>query len=152
MAFDRAVIQARITTIETNLDRLALIPQATFDEFVADFRNIEATKHLLQTAIEAMIDICSHAVSRLRLQVPGNGVQLVQVLADAGWLPMERVLTYARMIRFRNLIVHLYAEVDDSYLYDILRNRLDDFRLFIADTWHMVQRDEASGSGEGAQD
>jgi uncharacterized protein YutE (UPF0331/DUF86 family) len=100
---------------------------------------------LLQVAIEAIIDICSHAVSRLRLQVPGNGIQLVQALADAGWLPAEHASTYAQMIRFRNLVVHLYAQVDEHYVYDILLHHLSDFQLFVADAWRMVQRAQGSG-------
>lgn len=144
MIFDLEVIQARITIIEQNLAHLSQIPQRDFDEFVADFRNIEAAKHLLQTAIEAIIDICSHCVARLRLKVPGNGAQLVQALADAGWLPAEHAAMYARMIRFRNLVVHVYAEVDDREIYNILQNHLDEFHSFVGDAWRMVQRDQAA--------
>ena len=144
MTFDAQVIQARIVIIEENLSQLEQIPQATLAEFVADFRNVEATKHLLQTAIEAMIDICSHCVARLRLQVPGNGARLVQALADAGWIPAEHAPIYARMIRFRNLVVHLYAEVDDEQIYDILCHQLNDFRTFIADVGRMLQRQRGS--------
>ena len=146
MIFDLEVIQARISVIEEKLSRLNQIPQDDFDQFVADFRNVEASKHLLQTAIEAILDICSHCVARLRLRIPGNGSQLVQALADAGWLPAENALVYIRMIRFRNLIVHLYAEVDDQYIYDVLQNHLDDFRMFIADTGRMIQRVQNQGA------
>jgi uncharacterized protein YutE (UPF0331/DUF86 family) len=122
---------------------LARIPQANFDEFVADFRNVEATKHLLQTAIEAMVDVCAHFVARLRLQAPENGARLVQVLAGHGWLPPENVSTYVNMIRFRNLVVHLYSTVDDRRVYEILRDHLDDFRAFIVDAWGIVKRGKA---------
>lgn len=140
MAFDTEMVQARIAIIEENLSRLAQIPQADFNEFVADFRNVEATKHLLQTAIEAMVDIWAHFVARLRLQAPENGTQLVKALAEANWLPKEHVSTYSKMIRFRNLIVHMYSDVDDRQVYDILRHHLDDFRMFIADAWRIVQQ------------
>ncbi len=140
MAFDIEVVQARIAIIEENLSRLAQIPQADFDEFVADFRNVEATKHMLQTAIEAMIDICAHFVASLRLRVPENGTQLVQVLAKANRLPQEHVPAYSKMIRFRSRVVHLYSEVDDRQVYDILCHHLDDFRTFIADAWRIVQQ------------
>lgn len=140
MDFDQEVIEARIVIIEDNLDKLAQIPQTDFDQFVQDFRNVEAAKHLLQTAIEAMVDICSHLVARLRLQVPGNGTKLVQALAEANLLPAENVPKYTKMIRFRNLVVHLYAEVDDRQIYEIMRHNLDDFRLFIADAWRIIQK------------
>lgn len=34
------------------------------------------------------------------------------------------------MVKFRNRIVHVYWEVGDEVLYDILQNRLDDFNQF----------------------
>ena len=37
---------------------------------------------------------------------------------------------YANMVRFRNLIVHQYEQVDPAILYDLARNRLVDFRAF----------------------
>lgn len=148
MAFDVELVQARIAVIEENLRRLAQIPQADFNQFAADFRNVEATKHLLQTAIEAIIDLCAHFVARLRLQTPGNGAQLINALAQANWLPTEHAPVYVNMIRFRNLVVHLYATVDDRQIYDILRNHLDDFQMFIADAWRVVQRGQGSDAGE----
>ncbi|MEW5961255.1 MAG: DUF86 domain-containing protein [Chloroflexota bacterium] len=138
MAFDIEIVQARIAIIEENLTKLEQIPQANFDEFIADFRNVESTKHLLQTAIEAMVDICSHCAARLRLHTPENGTKLVHALAKANLIPSEHVPIYAQMIRFRNLVVHLYTEVDDQQIYDILQHHLNDFRLFIADTWRIM--------------
>lgn len=143
MVFDVDVVQARIAIIEENLSRLAQIPQDDFDGFVADFRNVEATKHLLQTAIEAMIDICAHFVARLRIRAPENGVQLVKSLGRANLLPPEHVPIYSKMIRFRNLVVHLYSDVNDRrQVYDILCHHLEDFRKFIADAWTIVQREQ----------
>ena len=35
------------------------------------------------------------------------------------------------MARFQNRLVHLYWEVDDEQLYEILQERLDDFKKFL---------------------
>lgn len=72
--------------------------------------------------------------------MPENGAQLVKALAEANWLPKEHVSTCSKMIRFRNLVVRLYSDVDDRQIYDILRYHLDDFRMFIADAWRIVQQ------------
>lgn len=34
------------------------------------------------------------------------------------------------MVRFRNVLVHLYVQVDVGRVYDNLQNRLDDFGQF----------------------
>jgi uncharacterized protein YutE (UPF0331/DUF86 family) len=43
------------------LEKLKAIPE---EQFFSDFRNIEATTHLLQIAIEAMTDICTHILAK----------------------------------------------------------------------------------------
>jgi uncharacterized protein YutE (UPF0331/DUF86 family) len=40
---------------------------------------------------------------------------------------------YVDIVRFRNLIVHQYEQVDPALLYDIARNHLGDFRQFRAE-------------------
>jgi len=153
--FDEAKLRLRIGVIEENLTRLETIRPHSFEAFQADFLKVEATKHLLQVAIEALIDICAHITARLRIRPPENGAELVKALGNAGLLPADHVKKYVQMIKFRNLVVHLYAEVDDHRVYDILQNHLEDFRLFIADAWSIVQKysppeeDSSNGCGPG---
>ena len=90
-------------------------------------------------AVEAMIDVCTHFVARLRLKTPGNSAETVKALSRAGVLPGDHVDRYDDMIRFRNVLVHLYADVDDERVYVILRDHLGDFRLFVADAWRIVK-------------
>lgn len=53
-------IQAKLGILRENLDKLARIPQATIEEFQGDFRNVDAALHLLQTSIQALLDIGSY--------------------------------------------------------------------------------------------
>ncbi|OGO40095.1 MAG: hypothetical protein A2Z04_03580 [Chloroflexi bacterium RBG_16_57_9] len=138
--FDEDKLRLRIGVIEENLVRLETIRSYSFEDFQADFLKVEATKHLLQVAIEAMVDICAHITARLRIRPPENGAALVKALGKVGLLPGDHVKKYVQMIKFRNLLVHLYADVDDRRVYDILQNHLGDFHLFIADTWAIVQK------------
>jgi len=85
------------------------------------------------------MDICAHIAARLRLKTPSEGIELIRLLEREGLLPKEHADIYVQMVRFRNLLVHLYQEVDNQRLYDIIQNELSDFRLFIADVWHIVQ-------------
>ena len=140
MQHDPLTVDSRIRVLETNLRRLEMLRALSFHEFEADFRNIEAAKHLLQIAVEAMIDLAAHFVARLRLGIPNESAQLFMALADAGWLPLEHAERYTQMTRFRNLIVHLYVDVDLQQLYSIVQNDLDDFRTFIGDVRRIVKR------------
>jgi uncharacterized protein YutE (UPF0331/DUF86 family) len=60
-------IQRRLEVLRVNLECLAEIPQETFEEFSADFRNLDSALHRLQTSIQALLDIGAVLVSRLGL-------------------------------------------------------------------------------------
>lgn len=138
MEYDLPRIRERIQYIETSLARLETLRNLPEEEFLKDFRNVEAAKHLLQTAIEAMMDIAAHIVARRRLGTPREGAETFRRLGEAGLLPPERVPTYVRMVRFRNLVVHLYHEVDARRVYEILQTGLDDIRQFVAEIWAIL--------------
>ena len=140
MAFDLEVIRRRIGYIERNLYLLEEMAREPWEEFSQDTVSVEAAKYLLQTAIEAMIDIAGHIVARMRLPVPENSAALMRALAEAHLIPRDHAETYVKMVKFRNVLVHLYVDVSDREVYDILQNELDDFRQFIRDIWQIVQR------------
>lgn len=140
MAFDMQKVRAKIQMIEENVRRLEALQARAHDEFIGDFLALEAAKHLLQVSIEAMLDIGAHLTARLRLKTPRDGAQVFQRLVQEGLLPADHVPTYTRMVKFRNLLVHLYQEVDAEQVYQIVQKELGDFRMFIADVWAIVHR------------
>jgi len=140
MAFDMQKVRAKIQIIEENVRRLEALQARAHDEFIGDFLALEAAKHLLQVSIEAMLDIGAHLTARLRLKTPRDGAQVFQRLAQESLLPADHVPTYTRMVKFRNLLVHLYQEVDAEQVYQIVQKELGDFRMFIADVWAIVHR------------
>jgi hypothetical protein len=60
----------RAQLVRSNLEKLLRIPQGSYDEFAADFRNTEASLHLLQTAIQALLDLARGACASLGLDTP----------------------------------------------------------------------------------
>ena len=46
-------------------------------------------------------------------------------------LPEKFIPTLRKMAQFRNRLVHLYWDVDEEAIYDILQKDLGDFELFI---------------------
>ncbi len=113
-------IQSKLDTVRANLGRLDEIPQQSFDEFVSDFRNVAAALHLLQTAIQALIDVASFAVAQHALPTPRTSHEVFERLEGAGLVPSGTAARAASIIGFRNRIVHLYDRVDERRVYAIL--------------------------------
>ncbi len=129
----------------THLRSLAAIPEA---EFLPDFRNVEAAKHLLQTAIEAVMDISVQILALLKEPLPDHHAELFEALSRHGIVPASRVDTYRKMVGFRNRVVHLYDRVEDRRVFEILRTDLPDFETFIVEVMtHLGPGASPSGPG-----
>lgn len=72
-----------------------------------------------------------HVISRNGLRVPEDYADTFRVMAEAGALENGFAQQLRNMAKFRNRLVHLYWEVDDRQLYEILQNRLDHFKTFL---------------------
>lgn len=124
MTFDR--VQTKLDVLRDNLENLDAIPQSTFDEFARDFRNVWATLHLLQTSIQALIDLASYLVARHALPAPRTSHDLFERLENAGLVPPGTAVRFGPIVGFRNRVVHLYDKVDERRVYEILTEHRDD--------------------------
>ena len=126
-------IQSKIQRIEENLKKLNKLSEMSWEEFADDFRNIEAAKHLLQTSIEAMIDIANYIIAKNKLRKPDTSADAFAILADNELIGPDCRDKYILMTKFRNRVVHLYTKVDEEEIYKIVQNNLSDYKRFIKD-------------------
>jgi len=115
------------------LRRLAARPP---DELLADEDLLAAVKYRFVVALEVCIDVGRHLVASEGLRAPRDYADVFTVLADAELLATGTAAELRDTARFRNLLVHGYAQVDDERVVEILRTRLHDldrFRTALAD-------------------
>ena len=67
---DKKRILDKIRVIEESINKLKTLAQLCLEEFTMDFKNFDSAKYNLQTAIEAMVDIGNHIISRQGLGAP----------------------------------------------------------------------------------
>lgn len=88
-------------------------------------------RHLVQTAAQICIDLASHVISSEGLRVPRDYGDAFRVLAESGVLDASLAERMVSLAGARDLIVHLYAEVDDERLARSVRQGgLDDLSRF----------------------
>ncbi len=91
---------------------------------------MQATLHLLQTSVQALIDVGAYLVAQLALPTPATSLAVLEVLEAAGKLPAGTATKYAPAIGFRNRVVHLYERIDERRVYEVLtQHRVDLARL-----------------------
>jgi len=123
-------LRLRLGAIADALRHLRELGALGEEAFLSDFRNTESAKYLLIVAIEAAIDICNHIVARGGGRSPQDYADCFEVLAELGVLQPALVERLKRMARFRNLVVHLYWQVDNRLVYRVICEDLEDLETF----------------------
>ena len=111
----------------TQLRRLAAM---TDDELVADPERMPGVKYRLQVAIETSIDAAQHVIASTGMRSPVTFADTFTVLGEREILDPDLTKRLEDAARFRNLLVHQYAAIDDDRVREILRHRIDDLDAF----------------------
>ncbi len=98
---------------------------------MSDFRNIESSKYLLQVSIECCLDMANHIIASERLRSPKDYADSFRVLHEKAVVPHDLINNLIEMAKFRNRLVHIYWEINDELIYEIIKEHLDDFNRFI---------------------
>ena len=150
MALDRPYLERQLREIEGYVSLLRTLAARDAAEFRRDPIAFHAAQHLLQISIEGMVSIGHEMISDLALPTPESHAQLLETLHGAGVLPDPTMLPrYQAMIRFRNLVVHRYWEVDPARVHEILRDHLGNFERFAKDIVTYLDRAASPGDPGG---
>jgi len=102
----------------------------TFQEYLNDTRLRKAVERSLQVSMEICLDIGRRLIALEGFRYPDDNQSVFAILAEEKVVPANLLPALLDMARFRNLVVHDYARIDDAKVYAILRTRLGDFDAF----------------------
>ncbi len=112
------------------MNALSELRRLTYEEFAGDHVLVAAAERDFQVAIQAALDIGSSILADQQAGLPQRYSDIFPALAEIGVLPFDFAARLVNMARFRNVLVHLYVEVDTGLVYRYLRENLDDFVSF----------------------
>ena len=124
---DAEVVRNKLEHLEEYINDLEEYQDLSLEKLGGDkvlFRYLERTIHL---AVESVLDIGSHIISDERLGNPKFNSQIIEILAENNIIK-ENVESYIKMAKFRNIIVHNYAEIDPEILLVIIKENLSDLK------------------------
>jgi len=129
--FNPDKIAKLVSEMRKAINRLKSLATLDKESFLNDPDKIGSAKYNFVMAIESAIDICNHIISQNGYRAPEDYADTFQVLGEQGIFDKDFLRTLKDMARFRNRLVHLYREVDDEQVFEILQSRLDDFKTFL---------------------
>jgi uncharacterized protein YutE (UPF0331/DUF86 family) len=128
---DRDVVLAKVATIDRCLGRIA----QTRGERRAVLLPVEVEELVilnLQRAVQAAIDLATHAVTTEAYGLPDSVASSFSILERHGVLDAELARRLRGMVGFRNVAIHDYQAIDPAIVESILSRHLDDLRAFAA--------------------
>jgi uncharacterized protein YutE (UPF0331/DUF86 family) len=81
-------------------------------------------------SIQSAIDIASHLISQNDLKRPATYRETFDLLGQAGMISEELAGELSDLAGFRNVLVHIYWDLDLDVIYSILQNDLKTLRRF----------------------
>lgn len=127
---EERIVAARLKLLAEYITDLQDLRDVNLDEYQANRLIRRAVERTLHTAIEACLDIGHHIIAVEKYRSPTNNSDVFVILGEQNILPVDLVPRLVEMAKFRNLLVHDYARLDDRVVHSILRRRLGDFDEF----------------------
>lgn len=122
----------RIDGIQGELIELRNLAQMPLDEFQNGI-GVKLAHYHLHRALEGVFHIAAHILSRIPGAQATEYKELAKKLGEYGIIEKEFAeKNLVQMARYRNRLVHFYAEIAPKEIYEILHNDLKDFDVFLA--------------------
>lgn len=124
------IVQSRLDAMNEYVTQLTVQRNLSVEQMLADQITYSAIQRWLQLASQAAIDVASHILSADFAKQKHNYREMLLALGSEGVLPAEFAQRFAGIAGFRNVLVHMYLEVDPNKVHEMLHEHLDDFRSF----------------------
>lgn len=126
---DRQQVERRLEELSPLVAILRRHDSVMPEALARDPERALAIEHALQVAIQCVLDVASHLVAARGGETPDSYEKVLIALGSTGIVPLEFAKRIEKMAGLRNLLVHMYLEVDFGKLADTLRH-LDHFDEF----------------------
>ena len=130
IAVDPLVLKARLDTILERITRLRIVEQLSEDQFWVDETTQSAVERNLQIIAQAIIDICTHLVAHNHWGSPGTYSDAVRVIAKHKVIDSDLADSLIDFVKLRNVLVHLYLEIDLKIVYKSAKSIIIDAKTF----------------------
>ena len=123
-------ISRKFIQLEEYLELLNAIGKTPEKEFLDDKILIGSAKYYLQVSIECCLDVANHVIASEKFRAPKDYADTFAVLGEAGLIERGLSQKLKQMAKFRNRLVHLYAEIENKSVYAFIKEELKDIRAF----------------------
>jgi uncharacterized protein YutE (UPF0331/DUF86 family) len=127
---DRQKLSTRLDALDGYLLELRSFQGAGREEFVREGALHHLAERYLELACACVLDIAQHVIADQGYRQALTYKDAIDVLREEGLLAPDLAERLRRWMGLRNLLVHLYLEIDHGEVYQFLQNDLGDLDEF----------------------
>jgi uncharacterized protein YutE (UPF0331/DUF86 family) len=135
-------ILSKLERLQRYVEILNSYKKYSVQDINEDFTLRGAIERYLEVSLECVLDIGEMIISYLGLRKPETYKEVIEILGEEGILPEGFAERFAEAAKFRNILVHMYAEIDVEMVYEILQNNLGDFDEFARHIARYIEEEE----------
>ena len=118
--------------MESYLAELRSFQRYPRERFIAEPALHHLAERYLHLACEAVLDIAQHVIADQGYTQATSYRNAVEVLGEEGMIDGDLSERLKRWMGFRNILVHLYLQIDHGRVYDAIQEDLGDLEAFAA--------------------
>ncbi len=135
------IIRRKLSSINENLDLLRPLADMSYDEYVREVYQRKAAERLLQTVIEAAIDVNTHLLVGSGLPAPEDYYQsFVDVAQKLKVIEPAFAEELAPSAGLRNRLVHEYEKLDDAVVFTSIGKMLRTYPRYVQAVAQYIQK------------
>ena len=131
ISLNQEVLRARMAYIEDSLSSLERFKGISYEQFHSTSDHFRIAFYDLHRALEAVLDIGSHILSRIPGARPSSYKDIPRLLEKHKMIPPDfAVNQLTKMAGYRNRMVPFYGEITENDIYNIIQQELQDLHTF----------------------
>jgi uncharacterized protein YutE (UPF0331/DUF86 family) len=124
------IIRIKLKEIKDSLTKIKNNLPKTLEEFLDLGLIKDGIYKRVEFMIENVLDICKIINTDLNLGLPKKDVDIIENLMKHKIISKKMGEKIKEMKSFRNILVHVYGEIEDEIAYEEIKNGLKDFEDF----------------------
>lgn len=121
---------SHLNELDESLDDWERYQQYSLEDLRKDRDKRNMVLHAMLISIQAAIDISSHLISKNQLKRPTTYRETFELLGQAGMISEELAGELSDLAGLRNVLVHIYGELNLDEIHSVLQNDLKILRSF----------------------
>lgn len=126
------LIQRKISIIRQELGLLKKLQKKKITS-KSDLMVKHALCHALQNCIAAVIDISQHIVAEKTDNIPESYADSILKLGELKILSKKFAEEFSKVAKLRNVLVHLYDDLNIEFLWSLIPKLTADLKIFMAE-------------------